>query len=377
MSSLFKQATAVSSDVIEATVQSVDIQRWVCSVKTIHGQRYNNVIWLSPTGGSGRSSASFAPKMGDRVKLSTGLGYPVIDGFLPRIDRDPTSPISIDTGSSPGDTGSLTSLSGMSFNSSKAGDQFAGDHIISSEGGGLMGVLRGGTVLMKASALAQIIVSKMDDCVKLVGRSTEIISEVGVEIFASVKGTAYKYVALAATPAEARSGLFRYQEFYGDTQTAQALKDGYEMGSAGGSVSPGGPLKKVLVVNSSGVPLRIEELNDLGDIVTTTQSADSSATNVVGYTKDGWSLTTTNGTFCNISTTKDTIVVNFNNDAVVTWNVTNILMKKGEDTSITMTNDFIETKKGTSVTTHTVDSILSSNGAGHFVNITPAGVLMG
>lgn len=359
MSSLFKQATKVSSDVIEATVQSVDTQRWVCSVKTIHGQRYNNVIWLSPTGGAGRSSASFAPKMGDRVKLSTGLGYPVIDGFLPRIDRDPTSPIAIDTGSSPGDTGSLTSLTGTSFNSSKAGDQFAGDHVISSEGGGIMAVLRGGTVLMKASALAQVIISKMDDCVKLVGRSTEIISEVGVEIFASVKGTVYKYVAYAATSAEARSGLFRYQEFYGDTQTAEALKDNYELGSAGGSVSPGGPLKKILVVDAAGIPLRVESVDALGNISTTTKSADGVATNSVVYSKDEWNLTTTNGTYCNIKTTKNEVFITYNNDA-----------------TIRLTAASIESKKGSTTITQTNDSILQS-ASGHFVNITPSGVQMG
>lgn len=360
MSSLFTQTTPLTSGSIEATVQSVDVARWVCTVKTTKGQRYNNVIWGMPSGGSGRSGVSFTPKMGDRVKLSTGLGYPVIESFLPRIDRDPVSPISIDTGSAIGDTGKLTPLEGTSFNSGKAGDQVAGDHIISSEGGGFMAVLRGGTVMMKASSLAQVLVSKLDDLARIVGRSTEIISEVGVEIFASVKGTAYKYVAYAASPAEARLGLFRYTEYYGDTQTAEALKDTYELGSAGGSVSPGGPLKKILVVDAAGLPLRVETTDSLGNVSTTTKTADGVSSSVVNYSNGQWDLTTTNGTYCNIKVTNAEISMTYNGDASVVIN----------DLGVT-------SKKGSTVSKVLVDSILLDNAAGHFVHILPSGVQMG
>ena len=360
MSSLFSQTTPLTGGSIEATVQSVDVARWVCTVKTTKGQRYNNVIWGMPSGGSGRSGVSFTPKMGDRVKLSTGLGYPVIEGFLPRIDRDPTSPLSIDTGTSPGDTGRLTPLEGTSFNSGKAGDQLAGDHIISSEGGGFMAVLRGGTVMLKSSALAQIIVSKLDDVVRIVGRNTEILTELGVEVFASIKGTAYKYVAYAASPVEARSGLFRYQEFYGDTQTAEALKDQYELGSAGGSVSPGGPIKKILVVDAAGMPLRVETTDALGNVSTTTKTADGVSSSVVNYANGQWDLTTTNGTYCNIKVTNAEISMTYNADASVVINDLGVVTKKGETTSQVL-----------------VDSILMDTPSGHFVHILPSGVQMG
>lgn len=360
MSSLFTQTTPLEGGSIEGTVQSVDVSRWVCTVKTTKGQRYNNVIWGMPSGGAGRSGVSFTPKMGDRVKLSTGLGYPVIESFLPRIDRDPTSPIAIDTGSSQGDTGRLTPLEGSSFNSGKAGDQVAGDHVISSEGGGFLAVLRGGTVMMKASSLAQVIVSKMDDVVKIVGRSTEIMSELGVEVFASVKGTVYKYVAYAATASEARAGLFRYTEYYGDTQSAEALKDAYELGSAGGSVTPGGPIKKILVVDEAGLPLRIETTDILGNVSTTTKTADGVSSSVVNYSNGQWDLTTTNGTYCNIKVTNADIVLTYNADA-----------------SVTISDLGVVTKKGDTTTQVLVDSILMDNAAGHFVHILPSGVQMG
>lgn len=359
MSSLFNQSTPVSGDAIEATVMSVDVTRFVCTVKTTKGQRYNNVIWGMPSGGSGRSGVSFTPKMGDRVKVSTGMGYPVIDSFLPRIDREPTTPLSIDTGSVAADTGKLTPLEGSSYNSSKAGDQVAGDHIISSEGGGMLAVLRGGTVVMKATALAQVLVSKLDECVRLVGRSVELFSELGVEVHASVKGTVYKYVAYAATPGEARQGLFRYQEFYGDTATAEALKDTYELGSAGGSVSPGGPIKKVLVVDAAGTPLRVETVDALGNVSTTTKTADGVSTNVVNYSNGEWNLTTTNGTFCNIKATNGQVFLTYNNDSSVTIDTLGVVSKKGDTTCKVL-----------------VDSVLL-DASGHFVHVTPAGVQMG
>lgn len=359
---------------------SVDAQRYCCTVKTINGQRYDNVIWVSPSGGGGRASSSFTPKMGDRVKLSTGLGYPVIDGFLPRIDRDPSTPLSIDTGTSSGDTGKLSPLTGDSYNSGKAGDMLAGDTILSSEGGGMMGVLRAGTVLLKASVLAQIILSKFDDCVRLVGRNIEFMSEVGVDVYASVKGTVYKYSAYARSVAEARAGIFRYQEMYGDVNTAASLKDTYELGSAGGSATPGGPLKRVMVIDGTGATVRIEETDLLGNVTTTTKTPDGSnystmvntnaawtmtttdgtSTSAVNNTNAAWSVTTTNGTFCTVNVVKDTIVLNYNNDSTVTINATGIV-----------------TKKGSTVSQVLVDSILLDASGGHFVHITPAGVQLG
>lgn len=360
MSSLFSQTTPVSKDTIEATVMSVDAQRFCCTVKTNQGQRYNNVIWMSPSGGGGRASSSFTPKMGDRVKLSTGLGYPVIDGFLPRIDRDPSTPLALDTGSSAGDTGKLTPLSGDSYNSGKAGDMLAGDTVFSSEGGGILAVLRGGTVMMKASALAQIIVSKFDDCVRLVGRNLEFMSEVGVDVYASVKGTVYKYSAYARTAAEARSGIFRYQEMYGDVNTAAALKDGYELGSAGGSATPGGPIKRILVVDGANVPLRIEETDLLGSVTTTSKTADGVSTSVVNNTNGNWTLTTTNGTYCTINVVKDSIFLNYNNEA-----------------SVKIDTLGVEAKRGSTIAKVLVDSIMLDASGGHFVHITPSGVQMG
>ena len=284
MSALFSQSTPLGGDSIEATVLSVDVQRFVCTVKTTKGQRFNNVIWMGPSGGSGRASSTFTPKMGDRVKLSTGMGYPVIEGFLPRIDRNPTTPISISGSGAIGDTGSLSNIQGGSFNSSKADDMVAGDTVISSEGGGFLAVLRGGTVMLKASSLAQIIVTKLDDCVKVVGRSLELISELGNELHVSVKGRIYKYVAFARTPAEANSGLFRYQEFYGDTAAAEQLKENYELGSAGMSPATGGALRKILVVDAAGIPLRVEEIDLLGNVTTTTKTADGMSSNAATHT---------------------------------------------------------------------------------------------
>lgn len=379
MSSLFSQTTKPSSDALEATVMSVDAQRYACTVKTVKGQRYSNVQWLSDSGGYGRDTTSTTPKMGDRVYLSTALGYPVIVGCLPRVDRNPTTPANIDSGVPIADTGKLSTLEGTSLNSGKPGDFLAGDKIFGSDGGGIIGLLRGGTILLKSSRLAQIILSKIDDGVKIVGRSVETHGEVGSDVYASIKGRVYRWVGLARTPSESRQGLFRYQEFYGDTLTAEALKDNYEIGGVGTLPAGGGSLKKVLIVDENSIPLRIEETDLEGNLTVTTRAADGIANNVNYYSKGQskttttngpainvvdqtsgvWELTTTNGTYCKIKVTNENIFLTYNNDPTILMDATGIHLQKG-----------------TSKVDMLADSILMTNGP-HFVNITPAGVQMG
>lgn len=359
MSSLFAQTTPSSDSLIEATVLSVDVKRYVCTVKTVKGQRYNNVTWLIPAGGQGRDTTSFNPKLGDKVVISSDLGYPVIMGCLPRPDRNPISNVDIDSGSSIADPGRLGPSSGSSLNPGKPEDMVAGDKIITSDGGGLIAALRSGTILLKSSKLAQIILSKLDDGVKIVGRSIDVHAEVGSDVYASIKGRVYRWVGLARTPSESRSGLFRYQEFYGDTLTAEALKDNYELGAVGGLPAGGGSLKKVLVVDANQIPLRIEEVDLEGNVTTTTRSADGVATNVVGYTNGNWELTVTNGVYAKIKVVPGEVFITYNNDPTVKLDTLGIHLHKGTcDVKVLQ------------------DSILMGNGT-HFVNITPAGVQMG
>ncbi len=359
MSALFSHQAKLSEHEVEGTVLSVDAPRFLCTVKTIRGQRLNNVTWTLPSGGYGRSSTASAPKMGDRVIVDTGLGYPVIRGFLPRIDRNASTPPSIDGGSLPADTGNLGSLSGASLNASRPTDFIPGDEIITSEGGGLLGVLRSGTIMLRSSRLAQIILSKLDDGVKIVARSLDIHTEVSSEIMASVKGRVYKWLGIARTPAEARQGLFRYQEFYGDTLTAAALKDNYELGGVGSLGVGGGPMKKVLVVDANQVPLRIEEVDMLGNVTTKTTLADGSAWNTVGYTNGEWNLQVNAGVFCNIKVTSGEVFVTYNGDPTLKLNAQGIF-----------------TKMGSTEIKQTTDSIMLE-ASGHFVRITPSGVAQG
>lgn len=359
MSALFSHGAKPSSDLIEANVLSVDAVRYLCTVKTTRGQRLNNVTWLLTDGGSGRGTSSYSPKMGDRVVISTGLGYPLILGNLPKLDSSSIPPSSIEMSSLPADVGNSSAMKTSALNPGRPGDFIPGDKIFGSEGGGVIALLRAGSIMLRAGKLSQLILSKLDDGVKLVARSFDFHSEVGSDIYASVKGRVYRWMGLARTPSEARQGLFRYQEVYGDTFTGEALKDNYELGAVGGMPASGGPLKKVLVIDSNQIPLRIEEVDLLGNVVTTTRTADAVATNVVNYTSGLWELTTTNGTYCKIRVQKDSVFITYNNDPTVTLNNTGIHLHKGTcDVKVLQ------------------DSILMGNGT-HFVNITPAGVQMG
>lgn len=359
MSSVFSQATPSSSHQIEATVLSVDTVRDAYTVKTVKGQRYRGVLALSMFGGYGRATHGFSFKVGDQVLLSTALGYPVILGAMPRIDRDPVIPVAIDPGGELVDLGNLTSMTGSSLNSGRPRDFVAGDVVFTTEGGGLLGALRSGTVLMKASKMAQVIVSKLDDGVKVVGRSLDLYSEVGSEVFASVKGRVYKWVGLARTPAEARQGLFRYQEFYGDTAAAEQLRDNYELGAVGASVSSGGPLRKVLIVDGQNLPVRIEETDLDGNVTSRSQTPDGVSTSTVACTSGSWDLNVANGVFCKITVVNESVFITYNGESNLELN--------GEKVSIT---------KGPCEFKVT-DSQISLEVSGRFLRVTSAGIETG
>lgn len=374
--SMLSHGFPISKDIIEGSVLSVDGIRFLCTVKTTRGQRLNNVSWLLPSGGSGRSTSTSAPKLGDRVVVATGLGYPLIIGFLPKIDRTSGVATHIDSPSLPGDVGNSSAMKSSLLNPGRPGDFIPGDNVITSEGGGMVAVLRGGSILLKAGRLSQLILSKLDDGVKMVARSFDFHSEVASDIYASVKGRVYRWMGIARTPSEARQGLFRYQEVYGDTLTGEALKDNYELGAVGSMPASGGPLKKVLVVDANQIPLRIEETDLLGNVITTTRTADGVATNVVGYSSGTWDLSVTNGTHCRVRLTKDAVFVSYNNEVTATFDTTKANIVYKGDASVTLDATGVTTHKGACDVKVLQDSILMGNGS-HFVNITPSGVQMG
>jgi hypothetical protein len=234
----------------EGFVGPVDLIRHTCQVKTINGQVLTGVQWGLGSGGSGRAGEHRTPHPYDRVVVMTTLGYPVIILYLPSVSNRELFPTQIHSGTGPEDTGNYSGVSnGLAVNPERPTDMHPGDKITTTAGGGLFGLLRGGTFIAKASRLAQIMITKYDDLVRIVGRNHEVFTDACINIYASIRGRIYRYVGYSNVLAHARQDQYEYEEFYGDTVAAEALKGSY-IDATATSIPPANTvLRKVKVGN--------------------------------------------------------------------------------------------------------------------------------
>ena len=207
----------------------IDPKREVCRVVTMKGQKLDSVYWLRPYGGNDRQGDFFTPRVGDRVFINYGLGYPIIIGSLPRPQTGVQSyPIDISSEESLVDTGNYApALSTMVANASKSRDSLLGDRLISSQGGGLLGLLRGGSVVLRSSRATEIFMTRLQDLIRVVSRNFEHFTDLGLEVIRNVKGRVYKYYGLAQTYEKTSQGTFNYHQYHGDVLTAESVKDQY------------------------------------------------------------------------------------------------------------------------------------------------------
>jgi hypothetical protein len=167
--------------------------------------------------------------MGDRVVITYGLGYPLITGFLPTPQGEENAfPITIDSGQPIVDTGDYSAVAGViKGDANKPQDLLNGDHVLASEGNAVLALLRGGSVLLKSSALAQIFMSRLDDVIKVVSRNFEHYTDVSSDIVKNLKGRIYRYIAYTNDFAKAKEEDYKYHLYYGDTALAEAVKTDY------------------------------------------------------------------------------------------------------------------------------------------------------
>jgi hypothetical protein len=167
--------------------------------------------------------------MGDRVVVMYGLGFPLIFGFLPKPQSSENSfPINIDGGQSVVNTGDYSANGALiTGDSNKPQDLLNGDQILASEGGGFLGLLRGGSVLIKSSPLCQIFFSKLDDVIKIVSRNFEHYTDVSSDIVKNLQGRVYRYIGYTNNFHKSKQEDYQYHLYYGDTSLAEAVKTNY------------------------------------------------------------------------------------------------------------------------------------------------------
>ena len=226
---MFGNPTTPSSSIDEGTVMQIDPIREVCRVVTMKGQKLDSVYWLRPYGGNERQGDFFTPRVGDRVVLNYGLGYAVIMGFLPRPQTGSQSyPVDLDSGQRLVDTGSYaTAMGSLTSNASKPRDTLLGDRIITSQGGGVMALLRAGSVILRSSKAAEIFMSRLQDLVRVVSRNFEHFTDLGTDVYRNIQGRVYRYYALSKTYSNTSIGVFNYAQYHGDVAVAERVKDDY------------------------------------------------------------------------------------------------------------------------------------------------------
>jgi hypothetical protein len=186
------------------------------------------------------------------------LGYPIIIGFLPRLQvADGATPLSLfDSEPSP-DTGNYSPGGALTKGDQNSpADMVQGDVIYSSIGGSILALLRGGSAFLRASRGAEVFLSKLFGLVRIVSRNWEHFTDMSSDVVKNWKGRLYRYTGYARTFPEAKNEDYNLHFHYGDVPASEAIKTAY-------STFSGSPNTNTLVYKKqvtdkvSGVPREI------------------------------------------------------------------------------------------------------------------------
>lgn len=212
----------------EGVVLQVDPGSFYCKVRTLKGRVLPQVTWLSPNGGSNRGGDRSTPNVGDRPVISYTLGYPLIIGYLPR-PQIPDSAVSqaLHTGQPMPGVGNYGPSGLVRQDASRPTDLHLGDRVISSSGGAILGALRGGSLLLRSSRAAEILLSKVIGLVRIVSRNWEHFSDVSSDVIRNLKGRIYRYSGYSKVFGEAKNEDYRFHQYFGDVVVAEQIKTQY------------------------------------------------------------------------------------------------------------------------------------------------------
>lgn len=376
---------------MEATVLAVDNIRFVCKVLTQFKQSFDSVPWAS--------NIYDTPVFGDRVRVDYVQGYPVITAILNRTGMPVDYSPNIDDGT-PVDTGNYsTLLNGLVQQPEKPQDLVSGDKVVSNSMGGIFGLLKGGTFIARASKLAQIIVSKYDDLVRVVARTFELFTDGSIDINASVRGRVYRFTGYADTLANGRAGTFKYREVYGDTVAGDAVKGnyyGYTPTTFAALPAINDVVRKKYVLGSPN-NLFQSELHLTGQHYSIVQNSAGTAYTYIDHTNATFDVKTLNSTYTRITTTPTTVVLTYNGSNIITISPNNIVVNFNNISTVTLDANGItaDYNGATKCILNSSDAILTNatnnnyavvrstgtelwyNGGVHFVRVDSAGVKIG
>lgn len=336
----------------EGIVAQIDPIRKLCRVKTLSGQNLNSVRWTESCGGSGRAGDRSTPNIGDHVYLDYRLGYPIVAGYLPKVQGlENTFPLIIDSGSIEANTGNFSAGGEATWaDQNKPKELLSGDRFFGTEGGAMLALLRFGTAVLKASPLAQIIVSKIDDTVRIVSRNFEHYTDVGSDVVRNIGGRVYRYISYTNNFGSSRNSDYQYSQYIGDTALAEAVKDDYLLSSSAAATNV----------------IFKEQVKQGNFLVERSLSLDGTETVSIS---DGATHTTR-------TNTAGQMILDFNAKNKITVNDGVITLERSDGAKVNMTPEGITmTYKDGTINMHNagVDTLFGA----HFVKVNAGGVQLG
>ena len=397
----------------EGVVFDVDYKRYTCKCRTSTGEVMDNVTWMLSSGGSSRAGSTKSPKVGNIAFISTHCGYPLILGYkpIPYDDEMTLSNTLIDDYSAESvDTGNFGNYvsNTLKINASMPRDAVGGDEILATEGGSMVGILRGGSVLLKSSSLAQIFISKIDDLSRIVARNQECFSDVHSDLCTSIGGRQYRFTGYSDTIKNVREDRYKYLEVRGDTVAGEKLKGNYKnvgiqsVGAADGvimknmvlrypSSSDDGYKDSYDVVYHETLNLDGEyEKKIIGTSDTDSYLNNTTYSSIVYQLSSGANYSSGNTTPTNkeykvgnsssqglVSITADEVITNWNDKASISHSASGIVIDWDNKGVITIDNSGIKASWNNGAAELILDNSSSTlTNSGHSISVTAGGISM-
>lgn len=279
-------------NLIKATVIGVDVDAGVCKCRReSDGETLLDVGFAKPLG-----DRDACPEIGNRVALWDD-GTQLWALFIldrPGIRR--TYKTSLGTTSVVTNTGATnTLLGGASLSSGNTEGRMPGDRIIAAKGGSIIAALLGGGVLLRASALSKIIMTKADDLIKIFSRNYERFSDSSSKISVNPLARPYTYEETYDGQENSRAGVASHKVITGDVElgdynglewrntTPKGLDEELPIAST--------VLRREAVDTAAGVRKYVENLRRGGEYDRTIHGVDGRYNEEVG-TSTSWKMAT-------------------------------------------------------------------------------------
>lgn len=257
--SIFSQPVRPSTDVVVGLVLAVDTNTMTAHVKTYMDQIFRNASWVSSSSGVDRDYTGSSPTVGSQVLLHVGTGRPIILGVVPTAQVTPVGQYVNNISGGLFEPPALLHLNqvmprGTTTAPSAPSDYFQQDKIHTTPGGTTLAALQH-SVMMRAGAQSQILVSKLDDVVRVVGRNWERFSDALTDCTVNFRGRGYHFRGTALTVPAQNASQYGYYEVLGDVVAGENLQE-FSYGQPASAAPPADThiQKEVVQTWSSGSP---------------------------------------------------------------------------------------------------------------------------